>query len=258
MRTLSICIPTYEMHGLGEKFLRQSFDVLTQQTFKDFDVVISDHSKTDVIKNLCDEYQGKLKINYFKNIEKVGSSSSNINNALDKAEGQLLKILFQDDFLYSKTSLEEIVENFDLEKDVWLVTASIQSKDGVTFYRPVHPRYEDRTILKKNTISSPSVLTIKNDNHILFDENLIWWMDSDYYKRCYHAFGEPKILDAINVVNRVGEHQVTNTLVNEEVREWEYQYILKKYKARYLKALIIIAKLKRIVRHIKQVIKSNI
>ncbi len=37
-KLISICIPTYEMHGMGAAFLKQSFDMLKIQTFKDFDM----------------------------------------------------------------------------------------------------------------------------------------------------------------------------------------------------------------------------
>jgi len=229
MKTLSVCIPTYEMKGLGHIFLSQSFDILVNQTFKDFDVVISDHSQNNLIENLCTEYRGKLNINYFKNIEGLGSSSANINNAIRKAKGKLIKILFQDDFLFHEKSLEEIVQNFDTENDNWLVTASVHTRDGINFFRSFYPKYNHLIHLGRNTISSPSVLTIKNESPLLFDENLIWFMDCDYYKRCYNKFGCPKIVDKINVVNRIGSHQVTAGVVNRVIKTREFLYILRKY-----------------------------
>lgn len=229
MKFLSICIPTYEMNGLGNTFLRYSFEILTRQTFKDFEVIISDHSKTDLIKDLCSEYKGKLTINYYRNPKNIGSSSANINNAIKKAEGKLIKILFQDDFLNSNRSLEEIIQCFDLTKDNWLITACENFEDGATLHKPFYPRYNHKIHLGNNTISSPSVLTIRNDHPLLFDENLIWLMDCDYYKRCFNMFGGPRILNKINVVNRIGAHQVTHTLANELLRKNEYIYILLKY-----------------------------
>src|SRR5262245_30219927 len=97
---VSICIPTYEMKGRGPEYLRHSFDRLVSQTFKDFEVVISDHSKTTVIQEVCSGYADKLIIQYIHNDRKVGSSSANINNAIRHAKGQLIKVLFQDDFLF--------------------------------------------------------------------------------------------------------------------------------------------------------------
>ena len=227
---LSICIPTYEMNGKGDIFLEHSFKILEKQTYKDFNVIISDHSKSDLIKNLCDKYNNSLDIVYIKNSENIGNSSANINNAIKYANGKLIKVLFQDDFLYNEDSLEITVDNFDLNKDKWLVSRCEHSYDGFTFNRDFKPTYNDNIHLGNNTISSPSVLTILNDLPLLFDENLIWLMDCDYYKRCYIKFGSPKILNAITAVNRVGSHQVSNTLATQEIRDNEHQYVINKYK----------------------------
>ncbi|MDD2935323.1 MAG: glycosyltransferase [Candidatus Pacebacteria bacterium] len=258
MKFLSICIPTYEMKGLGSSFLEHSFKILVNQTFKDFDVVISDHSETNEIRDLCDKYKNRLNIKYFKNKEKRGNSSSNINNAIRKADGKLIKILFQDDFLYNKNSLQRIIDSFELEKDNWLVTACIHTNDGINFYRPFYPKYHDKIHLKKNTISSPSVLTIKNQQPLKFDENLLWYMDTDYYKRCYEKFGEPKILNEVNVVNRAGLHQMTHSLINEKRKKIEYIYCLKKNREKNILFLILVNKIKKYIRKIKVIIKKLI
>ena len=230
MSFLSVCIPTYEMKDNGCLFLEHSLKILTLQSFKDFEVIISDHSSNDYIKNLCEKYKSVLNINYLKNIKNVGSSSANINNCIANSNGKLIKILFQDDFLYNEDSLEITVDNFDLNKDKWLVSRSEHSNDGFTFYRDFKPHYNENIHLGINTISSPSVLTILNQNPFYFDENLICLMDCDYYKRCFGAFGEPKILDVITVVNRTGNHQVSNTIVNSALINKELEYVKNKFK----------------------------
>lgn len=231
---VSLCIPTYEMSGFGQDFLRHSLNMLTTQTYKDFEVIISDHSANDLIMNLCADYSQKLHIKYFKNPHNVGSSSANINNAMKQATGQLIKVLFQDDFLYDRNSLEVIVNNFNMNKDTWLVTASEHSKDGIHCHKPHYPEYSNRVHVGDNLLGSPSILTIKNNNPLLFDENLIWLMDCDYYKRCFDKYGLPKFVNTVTVVNRVGEHQVTNTKVNAVVVKTEYAYILKKHKPKLI------------------------
>lgn len=229
MKTLSIVIPTYEMKGLGRDYLRQSFDMLARQTFQDFNVIVSDHSQDDGVRDLCAEYANRLTISYHRNAHDRGNSSANLNNAIRHATGALIKILFQDDFLYHDRALEDIVRNFDMEKDRWLVTACIHTKDGAQFFKPFRPRYNPLIYLANNTISSPSVLTIKNDHPLFFDERLLWVMDCDYYKRLHDTYGEPRILDSINVVNRVGSHQITNIQATEDLKYKEFLYMLEKY-----------------------------
>lgn len=228
-KLISVCIPTYEMYGLGYVFLKQSFDILTSQTFKDFDIVISDHSKTDAVKNVCDEYLNKLDIKYFEYNNPVVGLSLNTNNTMANATGKLLKILFLDDFLYNDKSLEIIVENFNPLKDKWLATACEHTRDGKTFYKTHLPRNNRNIHLRNNSIGSPSVLTIINEDPLMFDPNLKWLVDRDYYKRLYDKYGDAKIVNEIGVVIRTGDHQITNREITKEVVGRELEYVLKKY-----------------------------
>ncbi|MFN9943881.1 MAG: glycosyltransferase family 2 protein, partial [bacterium] len=82
------------MKNKGYEFLKFSLDRISQQTFRNFEIVISDHSSDEVIKNLCNEYPD-INIKYYKNSEKIGNSSANINNCITKASGEWIKILFQ-------------------------------------------------------------------------------------------------------------------------------------------------------------------
>lgn len=222
-------MPAYEMGGLGHIYLKQSLDTLATQTFKDFEVILSDYSEDALIKNLCKKYQDKLDLKYFKNTDRPIGMSSNTNNAIRHASGKLLKILFQDDFLFDENALQITVDNFDLEKDTWLVTACEHTKDGQTFYRTHFPRYNNQVYLGKNTVGSPSILTIKNDRPFLFDIHLKWLVDCDYYRRLHDAFGPPKVVNEVTVAIRVGEHQITNTEANTALRQSEHDYMLKKY-----------------------------
>ena len=235
MAYLSVCIPTYEMNGQGVRFLKESFDKLANQTLRDFDVVISDHSQDSLIKDLCATYADTLEIHYYQNTENRGSSSANINTAIKYATGRLIKVLFQDDFLYDKNSLQTTVDAFDIQKDHWLISSYIHTQDGVVFYNTHTPRYTHDIHLGHNRIGTPSALTIKNENVPFFDEQLIWLMDGEYYKRLYGAYGAPKILQRITVVNRVGIHQVTATLATLTKQKQEFNYVLAKYEHGYMK-----------------------
>jgi len=222
---ISICIPTYEMKGKGAEYLEYSFNILYQQTFTNFEIIISDHSISDEIKDLCEQWGQILNIQYFKNEYKRGISSANINNAIKHANGDIIKILFQDDFLYDETSLEKQMTCF---KGDWMLTACCHY-NGIDVYKPHYPKYHDNIQYGENTISSPSVLMFKNKEIIKFDENLIWLMDVDYYKRMYDKFGMPSICNYITIINREHPDQVSNTLATQELQQNELKYIINKY-----------------------------
>lgn len=217
----SIVIPTYEMHGVGSSFLLYSFEKLNSQNYKNFEIIISDHSSDDEIKILCDLWNDKMDIKYYKNEDNVGNSSANINNALKHATGDVIKILFQDDFLWDENSLLDIKNEFEKNPDKkWLISSSEHTKDGKTFYRKFVPNCNVESLSKGvNTVSSPSVISFLNDDIIFFDENLIWLMDCDYYIRMYKKFGAPIILESVNVVNRVWEKQYNNIIPQQRKNE---------------------------------------
>ncbi len=81
-------------------------------------------------------------------------------------------------------------------------------------------------------------------------------MGTDYYKRCFEKFGVPKILGDINVVNRVGPHQITNTTATEDRREIEWRYIVDKYQMKNGWRLKTIYKLGRCWRFLKRIVKK--
>lgn len=215
----SIVIPTYQMNG-GIEFLRHSFEMLGKQTFKDFEVVITDDSNNDLVKDFCAKYF-TLPIRYTRNPIARGMGG-NTNTGIHNAKGELIKILYQDDYLAHEDSLQVIADNF-LDNDKWLVTGCTHT-DG----RPHLPRYNDQIHRGINTIGSPSVMTIRNTDPMFFDTNLGWVLDCDYYKRMYMRFGLPKIVNDINVGIGIGDHQTTNKL-SEEFKKKEIQFLIEKY-----------------------------
>ena len=227
---VSICIPTYEMKGFGANYLDHSLSVLEKQTYQNFEVIISDHSTTPLIENVCKKYQSKFDIKHFYNDYGRGVSSCNINTAMKQSSGDVIKILFQDDFLYDNKSLETMLVHLAGNHNHWLVTACCHSKDDLKLYNPFYPKYHDNIHYGENTISSPSVLMMYKDDLILFDENLFWLMDVEYYKRLYDKFGLPSICNFIIVVNREHNNQVSNTIATQQVKNNEFEYINKKYK----------------------------
>ena len=44
MKKISIIIPTYEMHGVGVKYVKELLESIKLQTYTDFEVIIIDHS----------------------------------------------------------------------------------------------------------------------------------------------------------------------------------------------------------------------
>ena len=218
MTLLSVCIPVYESQGRGIEFLAQNFKQLKSQIFKDFEIVISDNSEDEVIKNYVEGIKD-LNIKYVKN-EGAKNIASNTNNAIKNASGEIIQLMCQDDYFYNKYSLQKIVDNFD--KNIgWMASMYMHTKDRLGLFKQQIPSWNDQ-IYFTNTIGTPSCLSFLNDdNLVLCDENLKCFVDCEQYYRMYKKWGLPKVLKDLVVVQFLWEGQSTSTitqdLVNTEV-----------------------------------------
>ena len=225
---ISIAIPTYEMNGSGKFFIEKSLNFISNQTYREFEVVISDHSYGDDIKKICDNFTD-LNINFIKNESDRGSSSSNLNNAIKNCRGEIIKFLMQDEFIFYENSLLDIKNAFDNEEVNWLVTGCVYGSDVNNILGSMSPYYSNDIVANvNNTIGSPSVLSIRNKDVELFNPDLIWVMDCEYYKRLFDKWGEPSIINDPKVFITQHKDQVTN-LISREIKIKEQSYLKNKY-----------------------------
>jgi len=225
--TISIAIPCYGMKGSGSEILQYTFIEIEKQSYKNYEVVISDHSEDDNIENLCKVWSNRFQVNYNRFEEKRGSPAANTNNCLKKSHGELIKILNQDDYFYDKESLKKTVDNFDMKKG-WLLSKYIHTTDRKEFFNEHTPVMHDRVHLQ-NLIGFPSCLTLRNKDILFYNENLRWAYDCEYYKRLSMRFGEPFIFNEITVVNYLWDGQMSNAIVDKEMRLKEKLHIASLY-----------------------------
>ena len=222
---MSLCIPTSDMQDKGY-FFRRCLDSLWNQSFQDFEIVVCDNSDDEFIFTICEWY--RTGIHYYKN--RIKGMAQNTNECIKRSKGELIKILYMDDYMAHDRALEKIVRHF---KGQWLVSGCSHTIDdpmGVVkeHSNPHIPHYSLDICTGNNTIGSPSVMTIRNKKPLLFDEEMTWLLDCDYYKRMYDLYGEPTILKDINVSIGLHRGQITNTLGYERKLQ-EQEYITKKY-----------------------------
>lgn len=217
----SIAIPTWGINGKGVEYLEHSFNIIAQQSFTNFEVVVSDHSEDYEIESLCNSWKSLMQIRYFRNEIGRGKIAPNINNAIKQCNGLFIKMLFQDDFLYDTDSLQIIYDSIlENEDRHWFITACVHTDDCVTMYDKMIPRYHDRIYVGINTISCPTVLTVRNRKDLpLFDESLNWLVDVEYYKRLYDSYGYPVVIDNVCAVNRNAEVRTTNMITEKQKQE---------------------------------------
>lgn len=90
---VSVCIPTFN----GSRFLTETLQSIEHQTYRNIEVLVSDHSSTDSTLSIIERFPS-LRPRVLS-LRSSGSAADNWNNAVQNAEGEYIKVLCQDDLL---------------------------------------------------------------------------------------------------------------------------------------------------------------
>ncbi len=95
MPRVSIGLPVYN----GENYLREALDSILSQSFKDFELIISNNASTDGTADICKAYAAKdRRIRYFRNQTNLGAAK-NFNRVFELSTGEYFKWAAHDDIL---------------------------------------------------------------------------------------------------------------------------------------------------------------
>lgn len=161
---ISICIPTYN----GEAYLRECIDLCLSQTYSDYEIVICDDGSSDSTIEIINSYINRSdKIKFYKNEKNLGLVG-NWNKCIEKANGEWIKFVFQDDYMLPNC-LQEFSEQIGPEiklitsKRNFLLPENINDKDR-NYYNQSVRTLENTGYYTINYFSSKiiSILSVEN------------------------------------------------------------------------------------------------
>ncbi len=121
---LTLGLPVYN----GADYLRETLDAVLAQTFKDWELIISDNGSTDGTMDIIEEYAAAdERIEYRVHPNNVGAHR-NYNSIVPHATGTYFKWLAHDD-LMAPTYLERCIEILEQRPDVVLAFAATDRID---------------------------------------------------------------------------------------------------------------------------------
>ncbi len=249
---VSICIPTYN----GAKFLQESLDSVNAQSYKNIEVIISDDNSTDDTIEICRKFKENTQFPVHIYAHQPQGIGANWNHCIEKAKGEYIKFLFQDDILYN-SCIEEMVEIYTNYPDLGLVACkrdfiidpnmkSEQTEEWIRKYKNLQIDYElfndsvyylSNTVFGKksflasplNKIGEPSCVMFRRDitkSVGLFDLQLKQILDYEYWYRILK--NNPIIvINKSLVAFRIHENQATNLNRAKEINDYNtYHKIL--------------------------------
>lgn len=258
MIKVSVCIPTYNNPQEVERLLES----LYRQTYKNFEINISDDSDNeltaqlvkkyqDIYGNAVDESKRTGAIRYVHNKKPLGHIF-NWNAAICMATGEYIKIMFSDDWFTSKDSLEGFVrmldENpqadlaFSGSMQVLLDGQDISKVKHLEAFENAYARCADDEFIEKlkrnyklfflgNQIGAPSAgIYRRNNQAMLFDEKSNWASDMFLYFDLLQK--NPQFAYTTEPLISIGMHenQYTESFSEKDMRIYnDYRYLYTKY-----------------------------
>lgn len=179
---VSICIPCYKQ----TKYLKLCLDSVMAQSFKDHEVIITDDTPDDSVKEFVSQYKIQ-DLHYFKNPTSLGTPG-NWNAAISKAKGKYIKVMHHDDFFLKPDSLQKFVEAAEKNNsgfvfcntEVWYTSDDSKRVSSPNAIQLERIKKDPSFLFFRNKIGAPSATMFLRDG-LLFDENLKWLVDVDLY-----------------------------------------------------------------------------
>ena len=205
---ISICIPAYK----HVDYLKRLLDSIAIQTFKDFEVIITDDSPGNEVEQFCLQYQSLLPIKYIKNNTSLGSPG-NWNACISNASGQWIKLMHDDDWFACPESLKHFAgAAFQGKNNQFIFSAFTEIDEQketkqIAIINRIYLallRSSPLTLFKKNFIGHPSTTLVANNNQYYYDTNFKWVVDIEFYIRYlrkhknFISIGKPLINIGIN------------------------------------------------------------
>lgn len=234
---VDIAIPCYDANGRGAGALDYALKSIKSQTYKNYNVVISDHSLEgeDNIWKTCNDTRNILPITYIRNSKNYGNASANFNNVLKYCKGDYIKLLCQDDFFFFEDSLKMMVEKFSKIQETteakWMSVAYYHAQNDREHLVSVHVPFLNDLMCIHNTIGTPSGIMLDGRNGVIlpeFDLNLSYCYDCDFYFRMIEAHGNPHIIKTPLMVNYLWDGSTTSKITPSLIVK-EENYIREKY-----------------------------
>lgn len=254
MPKVSICVPAYG----NPEGIRRLLDSIKEQTFTDYEVVLTDDSKDDSVRKAA-LGAGIETLRYFKNEKRLGATG-NWNEAVRLSSGDYVKMMHHDDWFSQPDSLARLVELLDgspgaalafcgswqvsLDGSRTAVSERQSAPNGPQacaagcsdrFARCISEEHEKllrddwRNLFLGNYIGAPSA-TIYRRNDQEYEEKLTWVMDMEYYMRLLQK--RPEIVCTKEPLVCIG---VSDSQLTEECRAdgklniFEYGFLFQEF-----------------------------
>ncbi|MEP7318970.1 MAG: glycosyltransferase [Panacibacter sp.] len=181
---ISLCLPTYK----NVRYLERLLQSIAAQTFKDYEIIITDNSPDNSVEELAKSYKDQLPIQFYKNVPATGMAE-NFNRVMQKASGKWIKMMHDDDWFVTPDSLEKFADAarntrhkfiFSACKNIY-ASSGKEENDFLIHWKKMLLEDSQLNLFYLNVIGHPSTTMHFKDDDVLYDTQFKWVVDIDFY-----------------------------------------------------------------------------
>ena len=146
---VSIVLPVYNR----KKYLAKAIDSVLQQTYQNWELIITDDNSSEDTKALLEEYAAISKVKIYYNTQNIGLFA-NLNQAIKRCDSEYITILCTDDFLLPHC-LETNINAIQKYSEANLILSSTYSVNADGERLPDAKIFYDDYIAKETKILQP-------------------------------------------------------------------------------------------------------
>jgi glycosyltransferase involved in cell wall biosynthesis len=229
---ISICIPAFKRVAS----LRRLLQSVAGQSYKNYEVIISDDSPDQSVRALVEDMAPFLTVYYSKNNPAAGTPA-NWNLALQKAQGGWIKLMHDDDWFASPHALQKFADaacsnaaDFIFSACNNIYASGREVNEFLAGWKKDMLEENFLNLLYSNVIGHPSTVMHRRDNSILYDTRFKWVVDIDFYIRYLQKHNGYAYIPEMLVNIGTGDTQVSHDLYkNPKVEVPEYLALLAKF-----------------------------
>jgi glycosyltransferase involved in cell wall biosynthesis len=253
---ISICIPAYK----NINYLKRLLNSIADQTFTNYEVVVTDDSPDDSVKNFIAGYQRVRNLRHFKNATALGTPE-NWNEGIRRSTGRWIKLMHDDDWFTSPDALRLFYKAAEANPTCSFFFSAFQNVvEKTRVVDVVRLDFVDQFILRLNPlhlfkkvyVGNPSCTFIRSDVDELYDNRFKFVVDFEYYIRLIKKYKQYKYIDEVLLNIGFNDEQVTKyTFLVAEVQVPENLLLLEKLRPAILRNIIVYDYYWRMFRNLK-------
>ena len=136
---ISIGIPVYN----GDKYLSLLLNTLLEQSYANFEIIISNNDSSDLTNKICLDYASRDDRIHYILQDKPIKAYDNYKVVLDNSNGKYFMWIAADDLLGDKNYLKHLNDNISDKYDYYITEVSIIDSEGLTIRSNIMQGFKD-------------------------------------------------------------------------------------------------------------------